>query len=363
VASAGTPRPLRVVQYGVHDPGYPRNARLRAFLETQVGARVHVVPRSRGGSRVARALRDLRALTRAAAGADLVVLSEFRSSQALVVRAVTSITRARLLVDCFVLSHETAVDDWARVRPASLRALRLAVLDALAVRCAELVLTDTEPRAADLVRRHRPSAPVLALAVGAPGWARPQPPAAPHDDLRVLYYGGYVPLHGVDLVLDALAAVGTRRRMSVLFVGDGPDRARLESRAARLGAAAHCRFVGAVPEAELLGHVAWADVVLGVFGASAKARGVVANKVWQGLACGRVVITQRSPALETIASVVGEALVQTEPGSAASVAQALVDARPGVAAVDGSVHRRLAAVVDDSWRPLIRHLDLLVGRA
>ena len=353
-------RPLRVVQYGVHDPSYPRNSRLRAFLEGQLGARVRVVRRSRAGARPLRALRDLRSLCRAAAGADLVVLSEFRSSQALVVRAVASLSRARLLVDCFVLSHETAVGDWGRPSPRSPGALRLAVLDALAVHCAHLVLTDTEPRAAELVRRHRPAAVVLPLAVGAPGWARWQPPPEPHDDLRVLYYGGYVPLHGVDLVVDALAAIDGRRDVSMVFVGDGPDRGRIEARVAGLGPGVRCEFVGAVPESELRGYVARADVVLGVFGTSVKARGVVANKVWQGLACGRSVITQRSSALAPLAAVVGGSLVQTEPGCASSLAQALVDVRPSTPSTDVDVHRRLDELVAASWQPLAGHLMALV---
>jgi hypothetical protein len=115
-----------------------------------------------------------------------------------------------------------------------------------------------------------------------------------------------------------------------------------------------------VPESELRGYVARADVVLGVFGTSVKARGVVANKVWQGLACGRSVITQRSSALAPLAAVVGGSLVQTEPGCASSLAQALVDVRPSTPSTDVDVHRRLDELVAASWQPLAGHLMALV---
>ena len=65
-------------------------------------------------------------------------------------------------------------------------------------------------------------------------------------------------------------------------------------------------------------------MVLGVFGASDKARGVLANKLWQGLACGRTVITQESPALAELRPIVGDQLVASRPGDPSSLAGALL---------------------------------------
>jgi glycosyltransferase involved in cell wall biosynthesis len=352
--------PLRVLQYGVHDTGYPRNVRVRAHLERQLGASVVVAPRSRAARRLRRAIDDLRSLDRGARRADVVLLSEFRLSHAPLAWLVARLHGAALVVDGFVGLHETAVDDWRRVSSTSPAALRFRVLDAAAVRCADLYLIDTEPRAAEIVRRHAPSAAVLPLAVGAPPWATWQPPAPPHDALRVLYYGGYIPLHGVDLVVDALALVGTRRRVEVVLVGDGPARRTVEARVRRAGLADRCTFVDAVPESELVDHIARADVVLGVFGSSAKARGVVANKVWQGLACGRTVVTQRSSALDDVRREVGGLLVQTEPASASSIADALVAARPAdQAEAPRDVAARLEAVVRRSYDLFTDHLSAL----
>ncbi|NRD27893.1 glycosyltransferase [Frigoribacterium sp. VKM Ac-2836] len=361
---AGVPRPgtgpLRVLQYGVHDTGYPRNVRVRAHLERQLGASVVIAPRSRAARRSLRAIDDVRALLRGARHADVVLLSEFRLGHAPLAWLVARLHGAVLVVDGFVGLYETVVDDWRRVSPASPAALRFRVLDAAAVRFADVYLVDTEPRAAEIVRRHAPSAPVLALAVGAPAWATWQPPAPPHDALRVLYYGGYIPLHGVDLVIDALALVGARRRVEVVLVGDGPARRSVEARVARAGLADRCAFVDAVAESELVDHIARADVVLGVFGSSTKARGVVANKVWQGLACGRTVITQRSSALDDVRREVGGLLVQTEPASASSIADALVAARPAdQAPAPRDVAARLEATVQRSYDRFSDHLAAL----
>ncbi|MBD8139589.1 glycosyltransferase [Frigoribacterium sp. CFBP 13605] len=347
----------------MHDTGYPRNVRVRAHLERQLGASVVVAPRSHAAGRLRRAIDDVRSLVRGARQADVVLLSEFRLSHAPLAWLVARLQGAALVVDGFVGQYETAVDDWRRVSPASPAALRFRVLDAAAVRCADLYLIDTEPRAAEIVRRHGPSAAVVPLAVGAPAWATRQPPAPPHDALRVLYYGGYIPLHGVDLVVDALTLIGARRRVEVVLVGDGPARRAVETRVRRAGLGDRCTFVDAVPEGELLAHIARADVVLGVFGSSAKARGVVANKVWQGLACGRTVVTQRSSALDDVRYAAGGLLVQTEPTSASSIADALVGAPLAHQAESPrDVAERLESVVQRSYDRFTDHLSALGPR-
>jgi glycosyltransferase involved in cell wall biosynthesis len=60
-----------------------------------------------------------------------------------------------------------------------------------------------------------------------------------------VYAGRLSPEKGVDVLLDAWALAPGPRRATLCVVGDGPERAALESRAARLGVAASVRFEGA----------------------------------------------------------------------------------------------------------------------
>ena len=98
--------------------------------------------------------------------------------------------------------------------------------------------------------------------------------------------------------------------------------------------------------------------MLGVFGTSAKAGSVIANKVWQGLACGRVVVTRRSAALDEIAGLVGGQLVTVEPGSSAAIETALGSIDPGVA-VRGDPAARLQEYVDRRFADLGRSLEVV----
>jgi glycosyltransferase involved in cell wall biosynthesis len=66
---------------------------------------------------------------------------------------------------------------------------------------------------------------------------------------RVVFTGRLHPQKNLDTLLDAWPAIVRRTGANLILVGQGPDRARLEARAAALGLATHIQFVGAVADA------------------------------------------------------------------------------------------------------------------
>lgn len=69
--------------------------------------------------------------------------------------------------------------------------------------------------------------------------------------LRVLYLGRLLPYKGVEHLIRAVATLPEGPVVQLDIVGDGPDRARLESIARNAGGAAVIRFHGAVPVADV----------------------------------------------------------------------------------------------------------------
>ncbi|MBI3305362.1 glycosyltransferase family 4 protein [Candidatus Parcubacteria bacterium] len=67
----------------------------------------------------------------------------------------------------------------------------------------------------------------------------------------VIFVGRLVKIKNVPMLLEAFAAVRRTHRAALVMVGDGPERAALERRAARLGVAAQVSFLGRLSQDEL----------------------------------------------------------------------------------------------------------------
>ncbi|MEL6795951.1 MAG: glycosyltransferase family 4 protein [Planctomycetota bacterium] len=79
--------------------------------------------------------------------------------------------------------------------------------------------------------------------------------------LRCVFLGRLVPYKGGDMLLEAAAPLVRAGKVLIDFVGDGPERGRLESMASDLGLDDSVRFLGLVPHTEVQRHLADADLL------------------------------------------------------------------------------------------------------
>ena len=77
---------------------------------------------------------------------------------------------------------------------------------------------------------------------------RIDPAPLPSDDQRIVCLGRLVREKGFDLVISAFASIAERfPRLSIVIIGDGPERRLLEYQAATLGLTRSVTFTGAIP--------------------------------------------------------------------------------------------------------------------
>ncbi len=112
----------------------------------------------------------------------------------------------------------------------------------------------------------------------------------PAHPFRVTYHGTYLPSHGMDAVIGAAKLLKEQEDIHFHFFGSGPERDRLVQVAAEepLG---NVTFHGFVDREELLDSIACSHITLGVFGETRQSRYTVQNKIWEGLAMARPVIS------------------------------------------------------------------------
>jgi len=112
----------------------------------------------------------------------------------------------------------------------------------------------------------------------------------------VLYYGTFIPNHGVLKIMEAANFLRNEKDILFEFIGDGPDKAQAESFSID-HELENVRFLAWMSQEELLNHIAGADICLGAFGKTPQSLMTIQNKIYECMAMGKPVITGESPAV------------------------------------------------------------------
>jgi glycosyltransferase involved in cell wall biosynthesis len=318
---------VKVAFFGAFDPAYPRNVVLQEGLEA-LGiefAQIAVPPGTPMFVREA----ALVARWAAAASLDALLVPAFGHRDVPLAAALGRVSGLPVVFDPLVSRWDTQVGDLGRVGARSLAAWRLRASDRIALSLADLVLCDTWEHG-DLFSAEYgvPRSKLSRVPVGADRQAfrrgdaaRPPRPAGP---LQMVYIGGFLPLHGVETVVEAAAILEGRhgpRFASFTLIGDGMTAPRAERDIAARGLRS-VRRLPRVPYADALAALSRADVALGIFGITPKAGRVVPHKVYQSMAAGVPTITRRSRAIAEFFRE-GEHLILVPAGDAPALAKAV----------------------------------------
>jgi glycosyltransferase involved in cell wall biosynthesis len=275
-----------------YDPDYPRNRIVRAGL----AAAGFDVVEARAPAK--RAWRRWPALTsawlRTRKPVDVVFVPEFRHKDVPLARALAG--SRPLVFDPLVSRWDTLVGDWQLHAPDSAQARWNRAIDRWAFRAADRLLCDTWAHGELFVALGAERSRLRRVLVGAEPAFFNVPPPPREGPVRLTYIGGFLPLHGISTLLEAVARIEaralTRRLPPFVFqlVGDGIeyDEARASARALKL---TRVEFTGRMAYADAPRVLASSHVALGAFGTGAKTGRVIPHKLWQGLAAGRAVVT------------------------------------------------------------------------
>jgi len=111
----------------------------------------------------------------------------------------------------------------------------------------------------------------------------------------VLYFGSFIPLHGVETIVNAALILKKYVDIEFRFCGKGQTKDKIENIIEKNNLT-NVKLLGLVPKEELLDNIKKSDICLGIFGDTLKAQKVVTNKVFQILASRKPLITIESPA-------------------------------------------------------------------
>lgn len=211
---------------------------------------------------------------------------------------------ARIAWDLFISPWDTIVNDrrshpWWHPLP-----LLLYVVEWLDARLATWMFLDTSAHARRFermmgLRQGR----VGSVPLGTDPERFPPRATAPTmgSPLQLLFYGQYIPLHGLETVVDA-AHLLEQRGVPVVWTlaGTGQEQARITARIAERGVTS-MRQLGWIQADQLPTLMHACDVGLGIFGSTQKALTVIPNKAYELAATQTPIVTGDTPAMQDFA--------------------------------------------------------------
>jgi len=203
--------------------------------------------------------------------------------------------------DVFLSLYDTVVLDRRMLSPRNPVSWLVRAWERLACRSADRLVMDTSAHGALLTRLYGiPSTRISSVPVG----AEPEHfPRLPDDGrrsarTRVLFYGQFIPLHGIGTIIEA---VHLARSMNIDWhiIGKGQEESRIEAMLATRPVE-NLRWDKWVSYDSLIESIGQADICLGIFGGSGKAGRVIPNKAFQILSSGKPLVTRDSAAMREL---------------------------------------------------------------
>ena len=120
---------------------------------------------------------------------------------------------------------------------------------------------------------------------------------APQEIFRVVYFGTFIPNHGVLKIIEAARLLADVKDVQFEMIGEGPERENAETLTRAYGLQ-NVAFLGWMEHDALSAQVGQAQVCLGAFGETPQSLMTVQNKIFTGLALGVPVLSGDSPAVQ-----------------------------------------------------------------
>jgi len=328
---------MQVFFFGAYDPAYPRNSVIKKGLRLN-GIEVfecHVRPKYKFWLRYPLLIsRWLSFLFKH----SFFFVPEFCQKDVPLAKVLSIMTSRKVVFDPLAPRFETKITDWRRKPSRSWQARWNFKIDFWAFKLSDLVLADTRAHKDYYCSNYGiPAERVEVLPVGYDDELyKPSAAARKEESFTVLFFGSFLPLHGVELILEAARIVSLKEPLiQFKLIGSGQTYPRASALASELGLSS-VQFEGWLPQYELPQKIASSDICLGIFGKTEKARRVVPHKIFQAMGMRKPVITARTPAVEEFFTH-GENIFLIEELEPEKLAQAILELRR-----DANLRERIA---------------------
>jgi glycosyltransferase involved in cell wall biosynthesis len=238
---------------------------------------------------------------------DVVFVGYLGQLDVIVIALFAKLRGVPVVLDVFLSLYDTIVDDRKLISPSNPLSKLLYFFEWIATRCATALILDTRTHSQYIKQLfHLKNKNVGVVFVGSePEYftdykdlVNVSGPVAEHKKLSVLFYGQFIPLHGIETIIEA-ARILKGKPVKWQIIGQGQEAPRIQKMLDEV-ILPDVTWTKWVKYEELNNWIAQSDICLGIFGESGKASRVIPNKIYQVISSGKPVITLDSPAIREL---------------------------------------------------------------
>lgn len=236
---------------------------------------------------------------------DLIIIGYAGHLDVFIAKILNIFRRKPIIFDAFLSLYDTVAMDRKLTVPDSLKAKILRMIDRHSCMVADVVLLDTNEHIEYFVREFGlPREKFIRVFVGEDDSIFKHETILSHipnnNPIKVLFFGTYIPLHGIDYILKAAEILKDNNDIIFSMIGNGPllENTLSISNSMKLK---NIQFITRwINYDKLPEYIREADICLGIFGDTEKARRVIPCKVYDCIALGKPLITGDSPAVREL---------------------------------------------------------------
>lgn len=269
--------------------------------------------------------------------------------------------RKSLINDFFISNYDTYVYDRKKITRSNPRAWWKFFQDWFNFRYSHYLLSDTQAHFEYWQSLFGPFQgehfvlPVLAdkTIYYPPVTVKPQ-----HEKISILFYGSFIPLHGIDVILKAFHLLEKEHiPFEATIIGKGQTYQQMKQLYNEL----HLQNVTMdgtfIKETDLAEKIRKSDIVLGIFGNSTKAKSVIPNKAYQALASKKALITMHSNTLYEFLTDEDMVTCNNTPEALAEAIKKLIDNPMLIASYQQNGYNRFLSLYDKTQREFIQFIQ------
>lgn len=283
---------MRILVTGKYEPEYNRNHVLLKGLES-LGIELLKFPYTKRNKFSKNKIKELEK------DCDIIFLPSFTH---LDVPFVRNLTVKPLVFDPLISRYLSKVFDYKSVWKYSPRALKNYLKDQRAFSRSDLILADTISHKDYYVSRFGVlpiKISVVHVGVNSGDFYPKELEITKQRKCIVGFYGSFIPLHGIEKIIEAAKILEIRDDLEFRIYGNGPGFQKIRELTLNLGLK-NTILAGWVDYKSLNNVINEMDICLGIFGESLKAELVIPNKIYHYGACRKAIITAETKGIKEI---------------------------------------------------------------